>query len=165
MSIEIQVFIDRISKWINKKVNKYISMMIKYTENYRKTSKVNCMKELNEYTKQNKKMYCKNTSQKIAVVTIRSFTCDSPHINSSHAFTMLLTSELCNTLVIQRDCIIVIVAFNAGIEAGSINYLPYIVLHARLYTIARRWIYIKRYTDPHCRGTSGLTVDRIKHNS
>ena len=31
MSNEIQVFIDRISKWINKKVNKYISMMIKYT--------------------------------------------------------------------------------------------------------------------------------------
>ena len=51
----------------------------------------------------------------------------------------------------QRDfytSIIVIVAFDAGIEAGSINYLPYIVLHARLYTIARRWIYIKQYTDP-----------------
>ena len=64
---------------------------------------------------------------------------------------MLLTSELCDTLVIQRDfytSIIVIVAFDAGIEAGSINYLPYIVLHARLYTTARRWIYIKRYTDP-----------------
>ena len=43
---------------------------------------------------------------------------------------------------------IVIVAFDAGIEAGSINYLPYIVLHARLYTIARRWIYIKTYNDP-----------------
>ena len=28
--------------------------------------------------------------------------------------------------------IIVIVAFDTGIEAGSINYLPYIVLHARL---------------------------------
>ena len=64
-----------------------------------------------------------------------------PHINSAHTFTMLLSSELCNTPVIQRDCytsIIVIVAFDAGIEAGSINYLPYIVLHARLYTIARR---------------------------
>ena len=36
------------------------------------------MKELNEYTKQNKKNYCKNTSQKIAVVTIRTFTSDSP---------------------------------------------------------------------------------------
>ena len=70
---------------------------------------------------------------------------------SSHALTMLLSSELCNTLVIQRDfytSIIVTVAFDAGIEAGSINYLPYIVLHARLYTIARRWIYIKRYTWP-----------------
>ena len=32
MSNEIQVFIDRISKWINKTINKYISMMIKYTE-------------------------------------------------------------------------------------------------------------------------------------
>ena len=45
---------------------------------------------------------------------------------------MLLSSELCKTLVIQRDfytSIIVIVAFDAGIEAGSINYLPYIVLH------------------------------------
>ena len=70
--------------------------------------------------------------------------------DSSHAFTMFLSSELCSTLVIQRDfytSIIVIVAFNAGIEAGSINYLPYIVLHARLYTIARRWIYI--YNDTH----------------
>ena len=27
-------------------------------------------------------------------------------------------------------------------------YKTLIVLHARLYTIARRWIYIKRYTDP-----------------
>ena len=93
--------------------------------------------ELNEYTKQNKNMYCKNTSQNIAAVMIRTFTCD----NSSHALTMLLSSELCNTLVIQRDfytSIIVIVAFDAGIEAGSINYLSYIVLHARLYTIARR---------------------------
>ena len=74
-----------------------------------------------------------------------------PHINSSHAFTMRLTSELCDTLVIQCDfytSIIVIVAFDADIEAGSINYLSYIVLHARLYTIARRRIYIKRYTDP-----------------
>ena len=33
MSNEIQVFIDRISKCINKKVNKYISMMIKYLKN------------------------------------------------------------------------------------------------------------------------------------
>ena len=35
---------------------------------------------------------------------------------------MLLSSELCNTLVIQRDfytSIIVIVAFDAGIEAGT----------------------------------------------
>ena len=36
------------------------------------------MKKLNKYTKQNQNMYCKNTSQKIAVVTIRTFTCDSP---------------------------------------------------------------------------------------
>ena len=36
------------------------------------------MKELNEYTKQNKNMYRKNTSQKIAAVMIRTFTCDSP---------------------------------------------------------------------------------------
>ena len=36
------------------------------------------MKELNEYTKQNKNMYCKNISQKIAAVMIRTFTCDSP---------------------------------------------------------------------------------------
>ena len=36
------------------------------------------MKELNEYTKQNKKMNCKNTSQKTAVGTIRTFICDSP---------------------------------------------------------------------------------------
>ena len=66
----------------------------------------------------------------------------APHTNSSHAFTMLLSSEVRDTLVIQRDfytSIIVIVAFDADIEAGSINYLPYyIVLHARLYTIARR---------------------------
>ena len=60
---------------------------------------------------------------------------------------MLLTSELCDTLVIQRDfytSIIVIVALDAGIEAGSINYLPYIVLHAKLYTIARRCAVYRR---------------------
>ena len=54
---------------------------------------------------------------------------------------MFLTSQLCDTLVTQRGfytSIIVIVAFDAGIEAGSINYQPYIVLHARLYTIVRR---------------------------
>ena len=48
---------------------------------------------------------------------------------------MLLSSELSDMLVMQRDfytSIIVIVAFDTGIEAGSINYLPYIVLHARL---------------------------------
>ena len=109
---------------------------------------------------QNKQKY---VLQKLAAVMIRTFTCDNP----STIAPMLLSSELCNTLVIQRDfytSIIVIVAFDAGIEAGSINYLPFIVLHARLYTIARR-IYIKRYTWPHCKGTSGRTVDRIKHNS
>ena len=86
-------------------------------------------------------MYCKNTSKKRAVVTIGTFTSAVHHINSSHALTMLLSSELCDTPVIQRDfyiSIIVIVAFDAGIEVGSINYLPYIALHARLYTIARR---------------------------
>ena len=53
-------------------------MMIKYTEKLETNIIVNCMKELNEYTKQTKKMYCKNTSQKIAVVTMRTLTCDSP---------------------------------------------------------------------------------------
>ena len=65
------------------------------------------------------KYFTKKAVVKISPVTV-------PHINSSHAFTMLLTSELCDTLVIQRDfynSIIVIVAFDAGIEAGSINYL------------------------------------------
>ena len=51
---------------------------------------------------------------------------------------LLLTSELCDTLVIQRDfynSIIVIVAFDAGIEAGSINYL------STLYRVARKTIH------------------------
>ena len=78
MSNEIQVFIDRISKWINKKVNKYISMVIKYTEKL----ETNIKSELHEGTKwiykTKQKMYFKNTSQKIAVVAIRTFTCDSP---------------------------------------------------------------------------------------
>ena len=53
--------------------------MIKYTEKIEKTIK----SELHEGTKwvhkskQTKKMYWKNTWQKIAVVTIRTFTCDS----------------------------------------------------------------------------------------
>ena len=47
MSNEIQVFIDRISKWINKKVNKYISVVIKYTEK----SETNIKSELHEGTK------------------------------------------------------------------------------------------------------------------
>ena len=125
------------------------------------------MKELNDYTKQ-KKMYCKNSSQKIAVVMIRTFTCDSPSYQLSYAFTTLLTSELCDTLVIQREfytSIIVIVAFNAGIEASSINYLT-------LYRVARKTIHhckemnlYKTIHMTHCSGTSGRTVDRIKHNS
>ena len=36
------------------------------------------MKELNEYTKQSKNMYCKNISQKVAAIMIRTFTSDSP---------------------------------------------------------------------------------------
>ena len=47
MSNEIQVFIDRISKWINTKVNKYISMVIKYTEKL----ETNIKSELHEGTK------------------------------------------------------------------------------------------------------------------
>ena len=79
MSNEIQVFIDTISKSINKNVNKYISMMIKYI----KILETNIKSELHEGTKwihktKQKKKYCKNTSPKIAVVTIRTFTCDSP---------------------------------------------------------------------------------------
>ena len=64
MSNEIQVFIDRISKWINKKVNKYISMVIKYT----KKLETNIKSELHEGTKwihkTKQKMYCKHTSHK-----------------------------------------------------------------------------------------------------
>ena len=47
MSNEIQVFIDRISKHINKKVNKYISMIIKNTEKL----ETNIKSELHEGTK------------------------------------------------------------------------------------------------------------------
>ena len=143
-------------------------MMIKYTEKL----ETNIKSELHEGTKWIHKTKQKHVLQKYFTKNSRCYD-SNLHLwqsldNSSHALTMLLSSELCNTLVIQRDfytSIIVIVAFDAGIEAGSINYLPYIVLHARLYTIARRWIYIKRYTWPHCKGTSGRTVDRIKHNS
>ena len=46
MSNEIQFFIDRISK-VNKKVNKYISMVIKYTEKL----ETNIKSELHEGTK------------------------------------------------------------------------------------------------------------------
>ena len=53
-------------------------MMIKYTEKL----ETNIKSELHEGTKwihkTKQKMYCKNTSQKIAVDTIRTFTCDSP---------------------------------------------------------------------------------------
>ena len=54
-------------------------MVIKYTEKL----ETNIKSELHEGTKwihntKQQKMYCKNTSQKIAVVTIRTFTCDSP---------------------------------------------------------------------------------------
>ena len=53
--------------------------MIKYTEKL----ETNFKSELHEGTKwihktKQKKMYCQNTSQKIAVVTIQTFTCDSP---------------------------------------------------------------------------------------
>ena len=49
---------------------------------------------------------------------------------------MLLSSELWDTLVIQRDLytsIIVIVAFDTGIEAGSISYLPYRVARKTIH--------------------------------
>ena len=53
--------------------------MIKYTEKL----ETNIKSELHEGTKwihktKQKKMYWKNISQKLAVVTIRTFTCDSP---------------------------------------------------------------------------------------
>ena len=126
-------------------------MVIKYTEKL----ETNIKSELHEGAqwihKTKQKQYCKKTSQKIAVVTIRTFTSDS-HLYQQHpCIDNAPIQWAMRTLVIQRDfytSIIVIVAFDAGIEAGSINYLPYIVLHARLYTIARRWIYIKRYNDP-----------------
>ena len=61
MSNEIQAFIDRISKWINKKkkVNKYISMVIRYTEKLETNIKSELHEGLNEYTKQNKKCIAK----------------------------------------------------------------------------------------------------------
>ena len=52
-------------------------MMIKNTEKL----ETNIKSKLHEGTKwiqQNKNMYCKNISQKIAAVMIRTFTCDSP---------------------------------------------------------------------------------------
>ena len=59
-----------------------------------------------------------------------------PHINSSHAFTVFLSSELCDTLVMQRDfytSIIVIVAFDAGIEAGSSEFaICHVVRHGNV---------------------------------
>ena len=61
MSNEIQVFIDRISKWINKKVNKYISMMIKYTEKL----ETNIKSKLHEGTKWIHKTKQKNCIAKL----------------------------------------------------------------------------------------------------
>ena len=78
------------------------------------------MKELNEYTKQNKKVL-----QKYFTKNSRGYD-SNLHLWQFLIFTMPLTSELCATLVIQRDfytSIYVIVACDAGIEAGSINYL------------------------------------------
>ena len=88
---------------------------------------MNYTKELNEYTKQIQK----NVLQKYFTKNSRCYDSNPspvtvPHINSSQAFTMLLSSELGDTLVKQLDfytSIIVIVAFDAGIEEGSINYL------------------------------------------
>ena len=61
MSNEIQAFIDRISKWINKKkVNKYISMVIKYTEKL----ETNIKSELHEGAKWIHKTKQKNVLQK-----------------------------------------------------------------------------------------------------
>ena len=78
MSNETQVFIDRISKWMNKKINKYISMMIKYTEKI----ETNIKSELHEGTKWIHKTKQKHVLQKyftkIVAVMIRTFTCDSP---------------------------------------------------------------------------------------
>ena len=60
MSNEIQVFIDRISKWIDKKGNKYISMMIKYTEKL----ETNIKSELHEGTEWIHKTNQKHVLQK-----------------------------------------------------------------------------------------------------
>ena len=101
-------------------------MIIKYTEKLETNIKSE-MKEQNEYTKQKNVLQKYFTKKKPLLrfepspVTVRS------HINIFHAFTILLSSELCDTLVIQCDfytSIIVIVAFDARIiVAGSINYL------------------------------------------
>ena len=69
MGNEIQVFIDRISKWINKKVNKYISMMIKYTEKL----ETNIKSELLEGTKWIHKTKQKNVLQKYFTKNSRGY--------------------------------------------------------------------------------------------
>ena len=61
MSNEIQVFIDRISKSINNNLNKYISMMIKYT----KILETNIKSELHEGTK-----WMHKTKQKKSIAKI-----------------------------------------------------------------------------------------------
>ena len=117
-------------------------MMIKYTEKL----ETNIKSELHEGTKwihktETNKPKKKNVLQKYFTKKYPWLRFEpSPitvlHINSFYAFTALLSSELCDTLVMQRDfytSIIVIVAFDAGIEAGSINYLPYIVLHSSIH--------------------------------
>ena len=137
MSNEIQVFIDRISKWINKKVNKYIIMMIKYTEKL----ETNIKSELHEGTKWIHKTKQRHVLQKYFTKNSRCYD-SNLHLwqsldNSSHAFTMLLSSELCNTLVIQRDfytSIIVIVAFGCRHRSGWYKL-------STLYRVARKTIH------------------------
>ena len=73
MSNEIQVFIDRITKWMNKKVNKYISMMINYTEKL----ETNIVSELHEGTKWIHKTKQKNVLQKYCTKNSRGY--DSNH--------------------------------------------------------------------------------------
>ena len=134
---------DKNMHWIYPDLNSVLSKKFHFLWNG-PTEKLetNIKSELHEGTKWIHKTKQKHVLQKY--FTKKNSRCYDSNLhlwqsldNSSHAFTMLLSSELCNTLVIQRDfytSIIVIVAFDAGIEAGSITI-------STLYRVARKTIH------------------------
>ena len=100
-------------------------------------------------TQKQRKMYWKNTGKKKRIwirfepsITVGLISV-TPPMHSQSCSSPLGYRYICFLVCFFTILFIVTVDFGAGMEAGSINYLPYNVLHERLYALVKRCSYTK----------------------